>query len=417
LTLLTIPKLAPIPVYLMMIGAASAFGLTHSTISSIYRIVEAGLNPLQLVLVGTALEASAFLFEVPTGVVADVYSRKLSMIIGFLFLGAGFLLEGLFPLFGVIIAAQLIAGLGYTFASGAEQAWIADEMEDRPVGRIFLRGAQMREVGALLGIGLGVALGSFALALPLIVGGALTMALAIFLIIVMPENGFRPAPRSERQSWKAMGQTAMGGLRAVRMRPVLGIILAVAIIYGAASEPIDRLFPKHLIDNFTFPTAISFELVVWFGIIGAASRILGIGITEVIRRSFDVDNARIAVRTLFMVNVVYIVGMVAVALTGSFALVVTMFLVVGMMRRVIDPVLDAWINQNIDSRVRATVFSMMGQGDAIGQIAFGPVMGALATITTIRVALTGVAAMLVPPLFLYLLAGRKGGEDEAENTT
>jgi DHA3 family tetracycline resistance protein-like MFS transporter len=118
-----------------------------------------------------------------------------------------------------------------------------------------------------------------------------------------------------------------------------------------------------------------------------------------------------------MVNVVYIVGMVAVALTGSFALVVTMFLVVGMMRRVIDPVLDAWINQNIDSRVRATVFSMMGQGDAIGQIAFGPVMGALATITTIRVALTGVAAMLVPPLFLYLLAGRKGGEDEAENTT
>ncbi len=82
--------------------------LTFATVSSVYRITEASLDPLQLVLVGTAPEVTVFLFEVPTGVVADVYSRKLSLIIGFAFMGAGFILEGALPLFATILAAQVV---------------------------------------------------------------------------------------------------------------------------------------------------------------------------------------------------------------------------------------------------------------------------------------------------------------------
>ena len=75
-------------------------------------------------------------------------------------------------------------------------------------------------------------------------------------------------------------------------------------------------------------------------------------------------------------------------------------------RHINDPVMDAWTNQYVDSSVRATVFSMRGQGDALGQITFGPVMGAVATFTTIRVAFMGVAAMLIPSQVLYILASR-----------
>ena len=69
-----------------------------------------GLDPLQLVLVGTTLEATAFVCEIPTGVVADVYGRRLSVIIGLLLIAFGFLLEGLVPQFAaVLLEAPAIA--------------------------------------------------------------------------------------------------------------------------------------------------------------------------------------------------------------------------------------------------------------------------------------------------------------------
>ena len=52
------------------------------TVSAVYFVQEVGLNPLELVLLGTVMEATIFLFEIPTGVIADTYSRRLSLIIG-----------------------------------------------------------------------------------------------------------------------------------------------------------------------------------------------------------------------------------------------------------------------------------------------------------------------------------------------
>ncbi|HEY4722459.1 MAG TPA: MFS transporter, partial [Anaerolineae bacterium] len=116
------------PLYLTMELTSSLFSTMVFTVSMIYQVTIVGLNPLQLVLVGTVLEASAFLFEIPTGVVADVYSRRLSIIIGWFLIGAGFVLEGLVPRFEAILLAQVLWGLGYTFTSGATEAWIADEV-------------------------------------------------------------------------------------------------------------------------------------------------------------------------------------------------------------------------------------------------------------------------------------------------
>jgi MFS transporter, DHA3 family, tetracycline resistance protein len=115
-------------VYLFIEFTASAFFSMMFVTMSLYEATVAGLLPYQLILVGTTLEISAFLFEIPTGIVADVYSRRLSIIIGYLLMGVGFLIEGLFPFFLPIILAQVVWGLGYTFTSGATQAWISDEV-------------------------------------------------------------------------------------------------------------------------------------------------------------------------------------------------------------------------------------------------------------------------------------------------
>ena len=92
-------KLRPEPAYWILAGGRGLCLSMISTASMVYQIHRVGLNPLQLVLVGTTLELSVFLFEVPTGVVADVYSRRLSIIIGMFLIGLGFIVQGSLPVF------------------------------------------------------------------------------------------------------------------------------------------------------------------------------------------------------------------------------------------------------------------------------------------------------------------------------
>jgi MFS family permease len=103
---------------------------------SIYLVSELKLSPLQLVLMGTAMEAAVFLFEVPTGVVADTYSRRLSLIIGFVGMGMAWLLVGVVSAPAAIVALWALWGVSYTFTSGAYQAWITDEVGVDRVGAV-----------------------------------------------------------------------------------------------------------------------------------------------------------------------------------------------------------------------------------------------------------------------------------------
>lgn len=90
-----------------------------TVLSLVYHLEVVGLNAFELVLIGTVLEASCFLLEIPTGVVADLYSRRRSVLIGIFLYGIGFVLEGFLPWFATVLLAQVVWGCGDTFISGA----------------------------------------------------------------------------------------------------------------------------------------------------------------------------------------------------------------------------------------------------------------------------------------------------------
>ena len=117
--------------------------------------------------------------------------------------------------------------MGYTFISGALEAWIADEAPGRDLGRVYLRGEQADYVGSFVGIPASVLLGLVALNLPLVVGGILTISLGLALVLTMPERNFRPSPREGRSSLQQVRTTARSGARLVRTRPVLLMLLAL----------------------------------------------------------------------------------------------------------------------------------------------------------------------------------------------
>ena len=122
------------------------------------------------------MEGAVFLFEIPTGVVADTYSRRLSLIIGYLGMGVAWMAVGVVSAPWLIIALWGVWGLAYTFTSGAEEAWIADEVGADKAGRIFLRGSRVWYVGAVAGLFLQVGIGLGSLRAGVIVGGAVTVS-------------------------------------------------------------------------------------------------------------------------------------------------------------------------------------------------------------------------------------------------
>jgi len=394
-------KLPAYPLYLGIQASFWMFFTMMSMISAIYRVQEAGLDPLQLVLVGTVLEITVFIFEIPTGIVADIYSRRLSTIIGYFLIGLGFMLEGAFPLFGTILLAQVVWGLGATFQSGAEEAWLADEIGEESLANAYLRGSQFGQVGTLFGIIISVGLGRIALNLPILVGGFLIVCLAVALALFMPEDGFNPTPMPERNTFQKMVATFRNGIRLIRGQKLLTIILAIALIYGLSSEGLDRLCEAHFLANFEFPTVGQLDTVTWFGIINLVQMFLVIGATEIIRRRVRVEDQLVAVRTLIFINTIIVLGLVAFGIVQNFALAVAAIWAVFVFRRTGAPLFSAWLNKNLESGVRATVISTRGQLDALGQLIGGPIIGFVALQFGLRAAMVGVALMLSPALWFY----------------
>jgi MFS family permease len=383
------------------------------TVWAVYLVQYVGVNPLQLVLLGTVSEIAIFLFEVPTGVVADTYSRRLSVIIGLLVSGAAVVVVGLVPVYSVIVVAAIVRGIGGTFLSGAYEAWITDEHGVDGIGRVFLRGTQWSYLGAILGAILGVAIATQHLGAGLVFGGAVSLATGIACIFLMPEHQFVRRPVEERTSpVRALRTMAVTGSRLVRGQHILLLIIGITFFAGAASEGLDRLWEAHLIKDVGLPELWGLDPVVWFGVFNVVGLVAGIVITSFLVPRFEhADNAKLA-RTLLVLTVVLSISVIVFGLAASFVLASVAYLVARLVRRLKDPLYLTWLNRNVeDSSVRATVNSIASQSGAIGEVAGGPAIGAVGTLATLRAALVATGLLLTPAIALYARALRHGGRE------
>jgi MFS transporter, DHA3 family, tetracycline resistance protein len=390
------------------IGLHAAF-----TVWAVYLVRDVGVNPLQLVLLGTVSEIAIFLFEVPTGVVADTYSRRLSIIIGLLLAGASFVVAGLVAVFWVILAAAVLRGIAGTFLSGAQEAWITDEQGVDGIGRVFLRGTQWSYLGAIVGAILGVAVATVDLGAALVLGGFVSLATGVACIFLMPEHGFVRRPVEERTSpLRALRTTAVMGGRVVRGHHVLLLIVAITCFSGAASEGLDRLWEAHLIQGVGLPELWGLDPVVWFGVFNVVGLLAGIVITSFLVPRFEhADNAKLA-KALLCLTVVVSLSVVVFGLATSFVLASVAYLIARLVRRLTDPLYLTWLNKNVeDSSVRATVNSIASQSGAVGEVAGGPAIGVVGTLASLRAALVASGLLLAPAIALYIRALRHGGRE------
>jgi DHA3 family tetracycline resistance protein-like MFS transporter len=415
-TIFKFTKLKPRFVYLFIEFSASMFFSMMFVVTSLYEATVAGLSPVQLILVGTALEISAFIFEVPTGIVADVYSRRLSIIIGYVLMGLGFLIEGFFPAFLPILLAQIIWGLGYTFTSGATQAWITDEIGEDHANKLFLRGTQIGLFASLIGMGAAMVVGASNVAMPLRVGSLGVMLIGIALAFIMPETGFHPTPREDRNTWQHMWHAFNQGVKAVRSKPRLMNIIFIGLFYGLYSEGFDRLWVKHLLDTFELPVLFGNNQVAFFAVLRVTGTVLTILAVRLVEKRVDSTSPLAIGRAVLIVTGAISVALLGFAISPFLFLSLGLYLVISVLRNVQIPLQTAWVNQKLDSQVRATVHSMFGQVDAIGQVMGGPIVAVIASVGSAVAALVTSSLLLIPALFFASRANSQSG-NEAEVDT
>jgi DHA3 family tetracycline resistance protein-like MFS transporter len=396
----------PASVYLLMRGASSLFFAVIVAVNIVYQVVVAHLDPLGLLLVGSVLELTCLIFQVPTGLLADTYSRKLAVVAGTILIGAGFMVEGLFPNFWAILIAQVIWGAGASLADGAEDAWITDEVGTTLASGLFLRGSQVGQVAGLVGMVAGVALATVRLNLPIVLGGLLTLVLGAALYFMMREEKFVPAPRHQNGDLAGMVAKAGETLAVIRAKPVLLSILLITAIAGASSEGFDRLFQVHLLKDIGLPHLGPVNPLYWFVFLTFGSVLISFGVAELARRRLDLQNHQVAVRALFLSTTILSAAIIGFAFAPSFPAAVIAYWVAQNAARIWNPVQRAWLNQSLEPATRATLFSVDGQANALGQIASGPALGLLARMS-IPAALAVSGALLLPALAVFYRESRR----------
>lgn len=393
-------------VYLLFRFSFSMVFSMATVLSTVYHLEVVHLDAFQLVLVGTVLETSCFLFEIPTGIVADLYSRRRSVLIGMFLYGIGFLMEGALPWFATVLLAQVVWGCGDTFITGALEAWIASEENGKPMDKVFMRGGQVGQLATVIGVVLGTLLGNINLQLPIILAGALCLLLGLILVRIMPETNFFPALEDRKGLLHDFANLFKLNLSFVKGAPVLLALLGITLWGGFASEGFDRLSTAHFLEDTVMPAIGPLNSVTWFGVINLIGSGLGILASQLLITRME--KRRMVSRTglVMFTSAGYILCLILFAVGRNFWFMLPVFLLTGLMRTIKEPVLTAWMNDHVEEKMRATMFSTNGQMDSFGQILGGPMVGLVAQQVSVPWGLVCTAFLLVPALFLVPIAAK-----------
>jgi MFS transporter, DHA3 family, tetracycline resistance protein len=391
-------------------------GVSYATVT-VYWVTAGRLNPLQLLLLGTALELSYFVCQLPTGVLADLVSRRLCVLAGLFIVGVAQVLESLSTSFVSLMAGWALLGLGAALNNGAQDAWIADELEaevgdDRMTG-IYLRATQLGLIATVAGSLLSGVVALAGLAIPLRVGGSLICLLAVAAAFVMPERHFRRPARAAgvsnvlRQAGGALAAQTKATHRAVVAVPGLVLLFGMTFFVGMWSESFDRLWGAFLLRDIRFPDIGGLHPAMWFSFFACAAAVLGLGATELAKRRTQRLGPDSVVGALLVLTLAIAGAVVGLATAHAFVVVVVTYLVVSVLRPVLDPLLSGWMVGRIEPSVRATALSARDMFDSGGQILGGPVVGAIGTFASLRIALLAGAAALGPAAAFITAASRR----------
>jgi MFS family permease len=363
---------------LLLLGNTLAASLIW-VINTIF-LLDAGLSNLEAFAANAFFAAGMVLFEVPTGIVADTVGRRASHLLGTITLTASTLLyvllwriEAPFWQWAVV---SLLLGLGFTFFSGAVEAWLVDaltatgfrgEMES-----VFGRGQVTTGVGMLAGsVGGGFVAQQTSLGMPFVLRGVILIAMFAIAFRLMHDVGFTPERGSRPLA--DMRRVASASIDHGWRVPAVKWLMVEALFTGGVGIYAFYALQPYLLELYGDPEA--YQVAGLVAAIVAGAQILGGVAAPRIRRLFHRRTSALIATAALGVITLGLIGTVE-----SFWAALGLTVVWGLLFAATRPIRQTYLNGLIPSRERATIISFDSLMSSSGGVWAQPLLGRAADV-------------------------------------
>lgn len=376
-------------------------------------LLSAGLNNTEAFAANAFFTAGQVIFEVPTGVIADSWGRRASFLLGSLTLGLSTALYYYMwhisaPFWGWALAS-VVLGLGFTFFSGAVEAWLVDALYaskyDGALEHIFARGQIVGGIAMLSGsVAGGIIAQATSLGVPYILRAVILGVSFITAFFVMHDIGFTPkrSKKPLRDMKIILDKSIKYGIKNTQVR---WLMLSSPFLTGVSFYVFYALQP-YLLKLYGNPSAYSIAGLV-AAIIAGAQIIGGLLVPKVIKAFTR--------RTTILLHGAgfSVVLIIAFGLINSFALAIPLIVLWALIFAGTMPVRQAYLNGVIPSAQRATVLSFDSLVGSSGGVIFQPALGKIADVYSYSASymVSGVISAFSLP-FIYMARKEKAPSDK-----
>jgi MFS family permease len=375
-------------------------------------LLDAGLSNLEAFAANAFFTAGMVVFEVPTGVVADTWGRRASYLLGTLTLSASTLLYFFMwqweAPFWAWAGVSMLLGLGFTFFSGAVEAWLVDAMHfaeyEGDLEAVFGRGQMVSGVAMLGGsVAGGVIAQATSLGVPFLLRVGVLLIMFVVAFRLMRDLGFTPERGASPA--RAVRNVFMTSLdHGLKNRPVRWVMLAAPFTSGVGFYAFYAMQP-YLLELWGDEEA--YAVAGLAAAIVAGSQIAGGYLAPKIRAQFERRTT-----ALILGTIVSTLTLVLLAFTDSFWVALGLLVAWGLVFAAEMPIRQAYLNGMIPSQQRATVLSFDSLMGSTGGVVIQPVLGKTADVysySTSYVVGAAFQALAVP--FLLLSRREKSPSD------
>lgn len=398
--------------YILTAGNTLAASLIWG-INTIF-LLDAGLSNFEVFAANAFWTVGLVLFEIPTGVVADTRGRRISFLWGTLTLAATTLLyvllwqvDAAFVWWAVV---SVLLGLGYTFFSGATEAWLVDALTatkfDGMLETVFSRGQVVTGVCMLLGSVAGGYLAQLTnLGVPYLVRAGVLVVMFVIALRLMHDLGFTP---KHGLSFGAEVRTLLDSSvqYGLKVPAVRGTMLSGFFLMGGGVYVFYALQP-YLLQLYGDPKAYGIAGLV--AALTAGAQIVGGLITPLVRRRF-----RRRTSVLLLMSTTGVILVLGIGLVANFYVVVALVVLWGLANAAVMPVRRAYLNAMIPSQQRATILSFDSLVSSSGGVVAQPALGQVADVFGYRISYlySALGSALALPFLLRARAAKHPADAE-----
>jgi MFS family permease len=358
---------------LLMLGNTLAASFIWG-INTIF-LLDAGLTNLEAFAANAFFTVGMVLFEVPTGIVADTIGRRASYLFGTVTLAASTLLYVLLwkveaPFWEWAIVSVLI-GLGFTFFSGAVEAWLVDALAATgftgTIESVFGRGQIVTGAGMLVGsVAGGFIAAQTSLGVPFVLRGVVLVVMFVVAHRLMHDVGF--TPEKGGRPLAEMRKIATASIDYGWRVPAVKWLMVEALFTGGVGIYAFYALQPYLLELYGDPHA--YQVAGLVAAVVAGAQILGGMAAPWIRRRFARRTTALLATAALSSATLAVIGVV-----DSFAAVIALIVVWGLLFAATMPIRQAYINGLIPSRQRATILSFDSMMTSTGGVWTQPVLG------------------------------------------